>query len=172
LRRAVLLQHSSTLRIAIAISIKMLRLAPATHDSNPLLQCERMAANPAKDATAESSPPGSREAAKPDLLTIAAIEIVAAVVADFIHEGLGHGGMCIATGARPLMLSTVHFECSADTCLVAVGGTLANLSFGTLAWGCGRAVKQQSNLHLRRNRAKDSLRQRTRLHFLWMDCSA
>jgi hypothetical protein len=100
-----------------------------------------MAAN-AKDATAESSPPRSRETTKPDLLTIAAIAIVAAVVADFIHEGLGHGGMCVATGAWPLVLSTVHFECSADTRLVAMGGTLANLIFGTLAWGCVRAVKQ------------------------------
>jgi len=73
------------------------------------------------------------EATKPDLLTIAAIAIVATVIADFIHEGLGHGGMCVATGGRPLVLSTVHFECSADTRLVAAGGTLANLIFGTLS---------------------------------------
>src|SRR6202045_3693981 len=104
----------------------------------------RMAANAAKDATAESSPPRLREASKPDLLTIAAITIAATVIADFIHEGLGHGGMCIATGGRPLVLSTVHFECSADTRLVAAGGTLANLMFGTLSWGAVRAVKQSA----------------------------
>jgi hypothetical protein len=104
----------------------------------------RMAANAAKDATAESSPPPSREATKPDLLTIAAIAIVAAVIADFIHEGLGHGGVCVATGGQPLVLSTVHFECSADTRLVAAGGTLANLIFGTLSWGAVRAVKQSA----------------------------
>ena len=48
------------------------------------------------------------EATKPDLLTIAAIAIVATVTANFIHEGLGHGGMCVATGGRPLVLSTVR----------------------------------------------------------------
>jgi hypothetical protein len=51
---------------------------------------QRMAAIAAKDATAESSPPSLREATKPDLLTIAAIAIVATVITDFIHEGLGH----------------------------------------------------------------------------------
>ena len=102
----------------------------------------RMSANAAKDATAESSRPPSREATKPDLLTIAAIAIVATVLTDFIHEGLGHGSMCVATGGQPLVLSTVHFECSADTRLVAAGGTLANLIFGTLSWGAVRAVKQ------------------------------
>ena len=61
---------------------------------------QRMAANAAKDATAESSPPCLREATKPDLLTIAAIAIAATVIADLIHEGLGHGGMCVATGGR------------------------------------------------------------------------
>jgi hypothetical protein len=63
-----------------------------------------MAAKAAKNATAESSPPRLREATKPDLLTIAAITIAATVIADLIHEGLGHGGMCVATGGRPLVL--------------------------------------------------------------------
>jgi hypothetical protein len=103
-----------------------------------------MAANDVRDATAESSPPRLPEATKPDLLTTAAIAIIATVIGNFIHEGLGHGGMCIATGGRPLVLSTVHFECSADTRLVAAGGTLANLLFGTLSWGAVRAVKQSA----------------------------
>jgi hypothetical protein len=105
---------------------------------------QRMDANTSKDATAESHPPRLREATNPDLLTVAAIAIAAAVIADFIHEGLGHGGMCIATGGQPLALSTVHFECSADTRLVAAGGTLANLIFGALFWGAARAVKQSA----------------------------
>ena len=104
----------------------------------------RMAANSAKEATAESNPPRTRETTKPDLLTIAAIAIVATVIADFIHEGIGHGGMCVATGGRPLVLSTVHFECSRDTRLVAAGGTLANLIFGSLFWVATRAVKRSA----------------------------
>ncbi len=77
-------------------------------------------------------------------MTIAAIAIVATVIADFIHEGLGHGGMCVATGGQPLVLSTMHFECSVDTRLVAAGGTLANLIFGTLSWVAMRAIKQSA----------------------------
>jgi hypothetical protein len=105
---------------------------------------QRMAAKAAKDATAESSPPRLREATKPDLLIIVAITIAATVIADFIHEGLGHGGMCVAMGGRPLVLSTVHFECSVDTRLVAAGGTLANLMFGAVFWFAARAVKRSA----------------------------
>jgi len=104
-----------------------------------------MASNAGKDATAESSPPCLRQSTKPSLLTIAAIAIVATVIANFIHEGLGHGGMCIATGGQPLVLSTVHFQCSADTRLVAAGGTLVNLAFGGLFWVATRAVKQTAS---------------------------
>ena len=82
-----------------------------------------------------------RKTTQPDLLTIAAIAIAATVIVDFIHEGIGHGGMCVATGGQPLVLSTVHFECSAEPRLVAAGGTLANLIFGALFWVAARAVK-------------------------------
>jgi hypothetical protein len=105
----------------------------------------RMVANAAKDATAESGPPSLREPTHPDLLTVAAITIVATVIADIIHEGLGHGGMCVVTGARPLVLSTVHFDCSADTRLVAAGGTLANLIFGAQFWVAERRVKRSAS---------------------------
>ena len=87
----------------------------------------------------------SREPTQPDLLTIAAITIVATVIVDLIHEGLGHGGMCVATGGRALVLSTVHFDCSADRRLVAAGGTLANLIFGGLFWIAERGVKRSAS---------------------------
>ncbi|HEY6250584.1 MAG TPA: hypothetical protein VI685_11540 [Candidatus Angelobacter sp.] len=98
-----------------------------------------MAAN-----AANQSSPHLRQATSPDLWTVVAIALVATVIADLIHEGLGHGGMCLATGGRPLALSTVHFECSADTRWVAAGGTLANLVFGALFWAAARAVKQSA----------------------------
>lgn len=94
------------------------------------------------DKMAESDLPRLLESTTPDFLTVAAIAVVATVIADFIHEGLGHGGMCIATGGRPMALSTVHFECNPDSRLVAAGGTLANLLFGVLFWVVSRAVKQ------------------------------
>lgn len=98
-------------------------------------------------ATAASSPLRS-----PDLWTVAAIAISATVITNFIHEGIGHGGMCVVTGAQPMVLSTVHFQCSADTRLVAAGGTLANLMFGAIFWAATRAVKRSS----------------TRRYFFWL----
>jgi hypothetical protein len=107
----------------------------------------RMTANAARDASAESRVPRMREASvparcMPELWTIAALAIAAATIADFIHEALGHGGMCLATGGQALALSTVNFECSTDTRMVAAGGTLANLIFGSLFCVAARAVKQ------------------------------
>lgn len=86
----------------------------------------------------------SRSSRLLDLLTIAAIAISVEVITDVIHEGLGHGGMCVAAGARPLAISTVHFECSADTRLVAAGGTLANMIFGMAGWRAARAIKKSA----------------------------
>ena len=87
-------------------------------------------------------PEDARDATAPDLPTIAAIAIVATVITTVIHEALGHGGACVATGGVPLVISSVHFECSAEPRLVAAGGTLANLLFGALFWALARSVKQ------------------------------
>jgi hypothetical protein len=57
----------------------------------------------------------------------------------------GMGALYLATGGQPLVLSTVHFECSADTRLVEAGGTLANLAFGALFWVAALAVKQTAS---------------------------
>jgi hypothetical protein len=105
---------------------------------------QRMAVNAARDITG-THPSTLHAATQPHLLTIAAIAIVATAIADVIHEGLGHGGMCAATGGQPLALSTVHFECSAETRLVAAGGTLANLICGAVFWAAARAVKQTAS---------------------------
>lgn len=110
------------------------RVAVATQVPGPAARMQPMA------ATAVPSPPRLL-----DLWTIVAIAVSATVVTDLIHEGLGHGGLCIATGAQPLALSTVHFQCSVDTRLVAAGGTLANLISGTAFWGAARAVRQAAS---------------------------
>lgn len=72
--------------------------------------------------TAQSRP----EAAPNDAHTLAAIGIVSYVLATMLHEGVGHGGACLLSGGRLLVVSTVHVECSADTRLVMAGGTLVN----------------------------------------------
>ena len=103
-----------------------------------------MAVNPTSEMGGPPPLP-SLETGNPDLLTIAAIAVVATMITTVIHEALGHGGMCVATGAQPMVLSTVHFECSAENRLVAAGGTLANLVFGTLVWVASRQVKRAAS---------------------------
>ncbi len=105
---------------------------------------QRMPVNAGADITGPH-PSTLCRATQPDPWTIAAIAIVASVIGDVIHEGLGHGGLCAVTGGQPLALSTVHFDCSADTRLVAAGGTLANLICGALFWVAARAVKQSAS---------------------------
>ncbi len=92
-----------------------------------------------------SDTPALHVATQPDRLTIVAIAIAATVIADVIHEGLGHGGMCVITGGQPLVISTVHFDCGVDTRLVAAGGTLANLIFGAAFWAVARAIKRSAS---------------------------
>jgi len=75
-----------------------------------------------------------------DRTTVTAIAIVAYALANLVHEGLGHGGTCIAVGGRLTALSAVHAECASEgrgqlaTSLVAAAGTLANLLAGGMAW--------------------------------------
>src|SRR5438270_241457 len=83
--------------------------------------------------TRESGPP------LPDLLTVIAIALVAYSVSGVLHEAVGHGGACVALGGKPLVLSSVHFECDeksmsplARRC-VSAAGTVANFAGGLLS---------------------------------------
>jgi len=55
-----------------------------------------------------------------------------------LHEGVGHGGACLLSGAQPLVLSSVHFECSVENRFVMAGGTIANFIAGALFFAFGR----------------------------------
>jgi hypothetical protein len=78
-----------------------------------------------------------------DVLTVASVAALAYMLGSTLHEGLGHGGACLLSGGRPLVLSSVHFECSADTRLVMAGGTLVNLLAGALFFVLGRLVSRE-----------------------------
>jgi hypothetical protein len=82
----------------------------------------------------------------PDTLTIIAIAIVATVIGDVLHEGVGHGGACLLTGGHPLALSTVHFDCDNDGRLIAAGGTIANFIAGLFFWFASRSVTRSTHL--------------------------
>jgi hypothetical protein len=120
------------------------RFKPASVPKDSTATIPPMPDNAARDLP-DPTPSTLPQPTQPDLRTIAAISIAATVIANLIHEGLGHGGMCVLTGGQPLALSTVHFVCSPDTRLVAAGGTIANLIFGALFWFAARAVKQSAS---------------------------
>jgi hypothetical protein len=77
----------------------------------------------------------------PDVLTIVSIAAVAAAITDVLHEGLGHGGACVLSGARPLVISTVHFECSVGSRILSAGGTIVNLIAGVICLFAARKVR-------------------------------
>lgn len=77
-------------------------------------------------------------AAAPHLPTVIAIALVAFALTNVAHEGLGHGGMCVAMGGEPRVLNAVYFDCGrgdvtdAGSRWISAGGTLTNLAFAAL----------------------------------------
>lgn len=75
----------------------------------------------------------------PDLPTVTAIALVAYAATNVLHEAVGHGGACLALGGKPLVLSSVHFECGEQAMSalalrgVAAAGTIVNFIAGALA---------------------------------------
>jgi hypothetical protein len=65
--------------------------------------------------------------ANDDVLTVCAISLLAEVLADVLHEGLGHAAVALLTGTKSGVLTTVAWSSDFDSRLVAAGGTLANL---------------------------------------------
>jgi hypothetical protein len=69
-----------------------------------------------------------------DVLTICAISLVAAMIANLVHEGLGHAVSALLTGTRSGVLTTVAWSSDFDSRFVAAAGTLANLAAGVVFW--------------------------------------
>jgi hypothetical protein len=72
--------------------------------------------------------------AKDDVLTVCAISFLAEIVANVMHEGLGHGATALLTGAKSGVLTTVAWSSEFDSRLVEAGGTLANLAAALVFW--------------------------------------
>ena len=84
--------------------------------------------------------------ARVDVPTVLAISALAYTLANFVHEGLGHGGACLLVGARPTVLNAIFFEYDerASTLLqqrwISAGGSIANLLVGLpIVWALRRA---------------------------------
>lgn len=83
-----------------------------------------------------------------DILTLCAISVLAATLADFLHEGIGHAAIALLTGAQSGILSTVAWSSSFDSRLVQAGGTLVNLVAGALLWLLLR-IRRNASPHTR-----------------------
>lgn len=82
--------------------------------------------------------------AKDDVLTICAISTLAGMLANVLHEGLGHAATALLTGAKSGVLTTVAWSGDFDSRLVAAGGTLANLAAALVFWIALRRTKGAS----------------------------
>ncbi len=71
---------------------------------------------------------------KDDSLTIISISVLACIVQDILHEGLGHGVTAWLSGAHRLTMSTVALQSDIETRWIAANGTLVNLFFAGIFW--------------------------------------
>jgi hypothetical protein len=61
-----------------------------------------------------------------DLLTIAAVAVMVYALSSVVHEGLGHGGACIAVGGVPQLISSMEFRCDIDRLAPSAGRIVAS----------------------------------------------
>ncbi|HEY6927856.1 MAG TPA: hypothetical protein VI653_30550, partial [Steroidobacteraceae bacterium] len=71
--------------------------------------------------------------AQDNLSTVVAIALVAYVIADVAHHGLGHGLMCWLEGGQIELLSSVFVRCSRTALAIDLAGPCANLILGLIA---------------------------------------
>jgi hypothetical protein len=69
-----------------------------------------------------------------DIATLMAIGVVAYVCETLLHEAVGHGGMCLASGYRVTAIAPLWMHCSTPTPLVNLMGPGANL-IGAVVYG-------------------------------------
>lgn len=79
-----------------------------------------------------------------DVLTICAISILAGILTNILHEGVGHGLTALLTGAESGVLTTVAWSSAFDSRLVEAGGTLANLAAALIFWIALRRTENAS----------------------------
>jgi hypothetical protein len=94
--------------------------------------------------TPTTAGPSQHEHARPSTdhaLTTCAISIVAAILSNTLHEGVGHGLAALLTGAKSGILTTVAWSSAFDSRLVEAGGTLVNLAAALVFWLALRSAK-------------------------------
>jgi len=78
--------------------------------------------------------PPSESSVKDDKLTVIAVSVLACILQDVLHEGLGHGVTAWLSGAHRITLSTVAMQSDIETRWISANGTLVNLVFAGIFW--------------------------------------
>jgi len=78
--------------------------------------------------------PPAPVSAEDDRFTLIAISVLACMLQDILHEGLGHGVTAWLSGAHRVTLSTVALQSDIETRWISANGTLVNLVFGAIFW--------------------------------------
>jgi hypothetical protein len=71
---------------------------------------------------------------KNKLFYLATVAILSYIVADIIHEVIGHGGTSLIVGNKIELLTSVYFKSSPGNVFVDIAGPIANLIFGGLTF--------------------------------------
>lgn len=88
-----------------------------------------------------------RDAGRSDsAVAVGAIAVLAYMLADVVHEAVGHGGACWLAGRDIAVLSSAFFRCAPPTRFADVGGPVANLAAAALFWLALRARQDQTPL--------------------------
>jgi hypothetical protein len=69
-----------------------------------------------------------------DIPTVCAIAVIAVCITTTAHECIGHGSACLLLGGHITQLTSVYFQCSVQSRLIAPAGPLGNYIAGTLAF--------------------------------------
>ena len=80
-------------------------------------------------AKEDSASPKSDDAA-----TVVAAGVLAATLATFCHETLGHGLSCVIEGGRITLLTSIWFRCQGASSLTDAAGPFASLAGGLVAF--------------------------------------
>ena len=83
--------------------------------------------------------------AKDNIVTIAAIGLLAYASADIAHHAFGHGAACLALGGRIISLSSIFVNCSLRGAAIDLAGPFANLVLGLVAMLAARMATRASS---------------------------
>lgn len=78
------------------------------------------------------------------LATVCAVAILAMMISDVVHEGIGHGLTALLTVSPSGVLSTVAWNSAYNSKLVDAGGTIANLIAAAILWLLLRSARRAS----------------------------